>query len=147
MRRHGAAWGGIVQIQDSKAPRGRSYDPGAADDGTVDMAQSTDRAAADQALDGLTAEARAAVDILPPIADCERLDRDLRAAIRELADQVRTQMRYLPSGGIDWSRHDTALLAAQATLLDSLGNGLRSAARQVAELGKRVAELREIAGR
>lgn len=111
------------------------------------MANDTDRAAPDHTLDGLTAEARAAVDILPSIGDCERLDRDLRAAIRDLADQARTQMRYLPRGDIDWNRHDQALIAAQYTLTGTLGDGLLSAARQVAELGKRVEELREIAGR
>lgn len=108
------------------------------------MAHPTSRTATDQTLDGLTAEAREAVDILPPIADCERLERDLRNAVRELSDQVRTQMGRLPRGGIDWNRHDTALLAAQNTLLGTLGAGLKSAARQVGELGRRVEELREL---
>lgn len=111
------------------------------------MSNPTDRATTCQTLDGLTTEARAAVDILPPIADCERLERELGDAIGELAGQVRTQMGYLPRGSVDWNRHDAALLAAQETLLGTLGDGLKSAARQVGELGRRVEELREIAGR
>lgn len=111
------------------------------------MSHPTDRTLHDPTLDGLTAEARAALDILPPIADCERLERDLRAAIRELADEIRPAMRYLTPGSVDWNRHDQALLAAQYTLTGTLGAGLKSAARQVAELGRRVEELREIAGR
>jgi hypothetical protein len=110
------------------------------------MAHPTDRATRDQTLDGLLAEAAAVDAVLPPIDDCRRLERDLRAAVRELADQVRQQQRHLALGGIDWNRHDQALLAAQATLLGGLGAGLQSAARHVAELGRRVRELRAIAG-
>lgn len=109
------------------------------------MSQSTDRTLREQTLDGLLAEAAAALDMLPPIADCERLERDLRRAVRDLADQVRRQLARYPPGGIDWNRRDQALLAAQNTLTGTLGDGLLSAARQVAELGKRARELREIA--
>ena len=111
------------------------------------MTNPTDRAVRDQTLDGLLAEAAAAVVILPPIADCERLERDLRWAVRGLADQVRGQLAHYPAGSVDWNRRDTALLAAQYTLTGGLGDGLLSAARQVAALGERARELREIAGR
>ncbi|MER6182965.1 DUF6415 family natural product biosynthesis protein [Streptomyces sp. NPDC001652] len=110
------------------------------------MSQSTDRALRDQTLDGLLAEAAAALHPLATIEDCQRLDAELRDAIRVLADQVRTEMRRLPPGGIDWNRRDQALLAAQNTLTGTLGDGLLSAARQVAALGRRARELREIAG-
>lgn len=111
------------------------------------MSQSTDRAATDQTLDGLLAEAAAALEVLPSIADCERLERELRRAVRDLADQVRTEMAYLPRGSVDWNRRDQALIGARATLTGDLGYGLQSAARQVAALGMRAEELREIAGR
>lgn len=110
------------------------------------MSQSTDRSTRDQTLDGLLADAAAALDVLPPIADCERLERDLRRAVRDLSDQVRRQLAHYPAGSIDWNRRDQALLAAQATLTGTLGDGLLSAARQVAALGERARELREIAG-
>lgn len=139
---------GIVRLQDLKSPRGRGpAAPGAADDGTVDMAQSTDHTALDQTLDGLLAEAAGALEVLPPIADCERLERELRRAIRDLAEQVRGQLAHYPRGSIDWNARDQALLAAQYALTGTLGDGLRSAARQVAALGERARELREIAGR
>lgn len=112
----------------------------------ISVGSPTDRTLRDQTLDGLLAEAAAALDMLPPIADCERLERDLRRVIRVLADQVRTEMRHLPPGGIDWNRRDQALLAAQNTVMGTLGDGLLSAARQVAALGERARELREIAG-
>jgi hypothetical protein len=111
------------------------------------MQQPTDRAVHDQTLDGLLADAAAALDILPPIAVCERLERDLRWAVRGLADQVRGQLAHYPRGSIDWNRRDQALLGAQATLTGTLGDGLLSAARQVAALGERARVLREIAGR
>lgn len=111
------------------------------------MSQSTDRALRDQTLDGLLAEASTVLDVLPPIADCERLERDLRRAVRDLSDQVRGQLAHYPPGSIDWNRRDQALLGAQATLTGTLGNGLRSAARQVAALGERARVLREIASR
>ena len=111
------------------------------------MQNPTDRAVRDQTLDGLLAEAAAAVVVLPPIADCERLERDLRWAVRGLADQVRGQLAHYPRGGIDWNRRDQALIAAQYTLTGGLGDGLLSAARHVAALGERARELREIAGR
>lgn len=111
------------------------------------MQQPTDRATSDQTLDGLLAEAAAALIVLPPIADCERLERDLRRAIRDLANQVRGQLAHYPPGSIDWNRRDQALIAAQYTLTGTLGSGLKSAARQVAALGERARVLREIAGR
>lgn len=111
------------------------------------MTNPTDRALRDQTLDGLLAEAATALDILPPIADCERLERDLRRAVRDLAEQVRGQLAHYPPGTIDWNRRDQALIATQATLTGTLGNGLKSAARQVAALGERARVLREIAGR
>lgn len=111
------------------------------------MTNPTDRAVRDQTLDGLLAEAAAAVVVLPPIAECERLERDLRRAVRDLAEWVRGELAHYPPGSVDWNRRDTALIAAQSTLTGGLGDGLMSAARHVAALGERARELREIAGR
>lgn len=111
------------------------------------MMQPTDQTTCDQTLDGLLAEARAALDMLPPIDTCKRLERELRRAVRELADRVRPQLAYYPPGSVDWNVRDAALIAARDTLTGTLGDGLVSAARQVAALGERARVLREIAGR
>lgn len=110
------------------------------------MEHTTDRATRDQTLDDLLAEAAAALQPLATIEDCRRLERDLRRAVRDLSDQVRGQLAHYPAGSIDWNRRDQALLAAQYTLTGGLGDGLKSAARQVAALGERARVLREIAG-
>jgi hypothetical protein len=88
-----------------------------------------------QRYDDLIAEAEAAAGILPVIDDCRRLARELRAAIRDLAERVRARQDQLPHGAPEWQACEEALLAAQGALCGDLGLGLRSAALHVATLG------------
>jgi hypothetical protein len=92
-------------------------------------------------LDDLLAEAAAARGILPTIDECRRLETQLRAAIRQLADTVRRHQDRLPEDSVAWQACEAALLGAQAALCGSLGLGLRSAALHVATLGERAQAL------
>ena len=104
------------------------------------MAHSTEHHAQAQHLDQLIAEAADATGILPTIDRCQQLHDELRAAIGQLADQVRRRLDY-PSGTAEWTRCEHALLQAQGALLGSLGAGLRSAALHVQTLGEAAAVL------
>jgi hypothetical protein len=111
------------------------------------MPHHTEQAAPPQPrLDDLVAAADAATGILPTIDECRRLDVQLRAAMRELADTVRRRQDRLPEGSADWHACEEALLGAQAALCGGLGPGLRSAALQVATLGRQVRVLAACAG-
>jgi hypothetical protein len=92
-------------------------------------------------LDDLLAEAEAATGILPTIEDCRRLETQLCAAIRHLADSVRRRQDRLPESSVAWQACEDALLGAQAALCGGLGLGLRSAALHVATLGQQVRAL------
>jgi hypothetical protein len=107
------------------------------------MSQPTDRAAAQQPLDDLIAEAQGATGILPTIDRCQHLRDELRAAITDLAVQVRRRLDRAPHGSSDWARLDQALLQAQGALLGGFGVGLRSAALHVQTLGEAAAVLAE----
>ena len=106
------------------------------------MPHSTEHHAQAQHLDQLIAEAAAATGILPTIDRCQQLHDELRAAIGQLADQVRRRLDY-PSDTAEWARCERALLQAQGALLGSLGLGLRSAALHVQTLGEAAAVLAE----
>jgi hypothetical protein len=100
------------------------------------MAHSTEHHAHAQHLDQLIAEAADATGILPTIDRCEELRDQLRAAIGDLADQVRRRLDYTSTGTAEWTGCERALLQAQGALLGSLGAGLRSAALHVQTLGE-----------
>jgi hypothetical protein len=102
-------------------------------------------AAVHQRYDDLIAEAEAAAGILPPIDDCRRLARELRAAIRDLAERVRARQDHLPQDDDAWRACEAALLAAQAALCGGLGLGLRSAALHVSTLGGAARRLADVA--
>jgi hypothetical protein len=104
------------------------------------MAHHTEHHGTTQHLDQLIAEAADATGILPTIDRCEELRDQLRAAIGDLADQVRRRLDY-PSDTAEWTRCERALLQAQGALLGSLGAGLRSAALHVQTLGEAAAAL------
>jgi hypothetical protein len=101
--------------------------------------------AAHQRYDDLIAEAEAAAGILPSIDDCRRLEAELRAAIRVLAEQVRARQDRLPQEDSTWQACEAALLAAQGALCGGLGLGLRSAALHVATLGAAAKRLADVA--
>ena len=105
------------------------------------MPHSTEHHAQAQHLDQLIAEAADATGILPTIDRCEELHDELRAAIGQLADQVRRRLDYQASDTAEWTRCEHALLKAQGALLGSLGAGLRSAALHVQTLGEAAAAL------
>jgi hypothetical protein len=105
------------------------------------MEQITDRAAAQQPLDELIAEAAAATGILPTIDRCQQLRDELRAAVTALADQVRRRLDYAATGTPEWTRLEGALLQAQGALLGGFGVGLMSAAVHVKTLGEAAAAL------
>lgn len=105
------------------------------------MEQITDRAAAQQPLDELIAEAAAATGILPTIDRCQQLRDELRPRIASLADTVRRRLDYTATGTPEWTRLESALLQAQGALLGGFGRGLRSAAVHVKTLGEAAAAL------
>jgi hypothetical protein len=105
------------------------------------MEQITDRAAAQQPLDELIAEAQAATGILPTIDRCHHLRDELRAAVTALAAQVRRRLDAADTGTPEWTRLESALLQAQGALLGGFGVGLRSAAVHVKTLGEAAAVL------
>jgi hypothetical protein len=105
------------------------------------MAQSTDRAATQQPLDELIAEAQAATGILPTIDRCQEMRDELRPRIASLADTVRRHLDYTARDTAEWTRLESALLQAQGALLGGFGRGLRSAAVHVKTLGEAAAAL------
>lgn len=105
------------------------------------MEQSTDRVATQQPLDELIAEACDATGILPTIDRCQHLSDELRAAVTDLADQVRRRLDYAARDTAEWTRLESALLQAQGALLGGFGVGLRSAAVHVKTLGEAAAAL------
>jgi len=105
------------------------------------MSHSTEHHTPAQHLDQLIAEAATATGILPTIERCHELRDELRAAITDLADQVRRRLDYLPRDTADWTRLEGALLQAQGALLGGFGRGLRSAALHVQTLGEAAAAL------
>jgi uncharacterized protein YgbK (DUF1537 family) len=105
------------------------------------MAHHTEHHGTTQHLDQLIAEAADATGILPTIDRCQQLHDELRAAIGDLADQVRRRLDYQASDTAEWTRCERALLQAQGALLGSLGAGLRSAALHVQTLGEAAAAL------
>ena len=107
------------------------------------MPHSTEHHAQAQHLDQLIAEAADVTGILPTIDRCQQLHDELRAAIGDLANQVRRRLDYQASDTAAWTRCEHALLKAQGALLGSLGAGLRSAALHVQTLGEAAAALAE----
>lgn len=105
------------------------------------MPHSTEHQPATQPLDELIAEAQAATGILPTIDRCQHLRDELRAAVTDLADQVRRHLDYAATGTPEWTRLESALLQAQGALLGGFGRGLRSAAVHVKTLGEAAAAL------
>ncbi|MFJ4785182.1 DUF6415 family natural product biosynthesis protein [Streptomyces sp. NPDC088794] len=109
------------------------------------MAHSTEHHSATQQhkLDELISEAYAATGILPTIDDCRRLNEQLRAAIKELADEVRRRRDQMPARSRDWYRCDRLLADTGPLLAEDMGAGLLSAAMHVAELGRHCQMLRD----
>lgn len=105
------------------------------------MSHSTEHHPGTQHLEQLLAEAADATGILPTIDRCVELRDELRAAIRELSEQVRHRLDGELEGTPAWRRYDRALLQAQGALTGSLGLGLKSAALHVQTLGKAVEAL------
>ena len=107
------------------------------------MSQPTDRAAPEQTLDRLISEAFAATGILPTIDACRRMDEQLRAAIEELAEQVRARQAAARPRSRTWYRCDRLLVDTAETLAADMGSGLLSAATHVSALGRHCQRLRE----
>lgn len=105
------------------------------------MTNPTDRAAPQQPLDALIDEAFDATRILPPYERCETLNRDLRAVVEQLADQVRQRQAAAPERSRDWYRCDRLLADTEAVLAEGMGHGLLSAALHVAALGRQAQAL------
>ncbi|MFJ5973489.1 DUF6415 family natural product biosynthesis protein [Streptomyces sp. NPDC093060] len=108
------------------------------------MNQPTDRAAPDYTpaqVDALIAESAAATGILPTIDRCHHLNRQLRAAIQQLADQVRQRQAAFPERSRDWYRCDRLLTDTGTVLAEGMGHGLLSAALHVAALGRQAQAL------
>jgi len=105
------------------------------------MRHSTEHHPGTQHLEQLLAEAASATGILPTIDRCHEMRDQLRAAIRDLSEQVRHQLDGELEGTPEWRRLDQALLQAQGALTGSLGLGLRSAALHVKTLGAAAAVL------
>lgn len=120
-----------------------------ADDRSVDVNHPTDRAAPGYTpaqVDALIAEAAAATGILPTIDRCHHLNGELRAAIQQLADQVRKQQAAVPDRSRDWYRCDRLLIDTDTVLAEGMGHGLLSAALHVAALGRQAQALAVEAG-
>lgn len=111
------------------------------------MPQPTDKPApaTPAELDDLLAQAAAAVRVLPTIEECRRLDRALAAVIGDLADRVCRHQQAFAADTAEWTRCERVLIRGRDALCGSLGNGLRSAARHVAEMGQAARELSEAA--
>jgi hypothetical protein len=109
------------------------------------MAHSTEHhsAAQQQELDDLISEAYAATGILPTIDACHRLNERLRAAIRDLAGQVKERRAGQTTGTRDWYRCDRLLTDTETVLAETMGPGLLSAAMHVAALGRHCQMLRD----
>lgn len=105
------------------------------------MRHSTEHHPGTQHLEQLLAEAADATGILPTIDRCVEMRDQLRAAIRQLSEQVRRQQDNAAPGTREWRQYEQALLQAQGALTGSLGLGLRSAALHVQTLGEAAAVL------
>ncbi|MFB7499999.1 DUF6415 family natural product biosynthesis protein [Streptomyces sp. NPDC056161] len=105
------------------------------------MTQPTDRPVTRQPLDDLIAEAAAATGILPTIDRCHQLNRELRAALADLASQARTRQAAAGDRSRDWYRYDRLLTDTAGVLGQGLGYGLLSAALHVSALGRQAQAL------
>jgi len=108
------------------------------------MGKPTDRNATGytpEQVDELIGQAELATGILPPVEHCGELREQLRAAIGQLAGEVRQQQETLPDNSPAWYRCDRLLARTDDLLKDRLPTASLAAALHVAALGRLAREL------